>query len=318
MLVVLLAVYGDCKKGAANFHDLSGDSTIRGTVVLYDTLTGPFNYYGVHPLTVYLGYPGDTTSYLYSTVTNGLGQFSFNGIDQTQAYLVYARMDSMQIHFYGQILYSANNPALFASDTLALYPSQTNQNGIFYHLLDTLGGPLPGCSFFIFSSRELWANNDSIGADYTLKADSYGRCLQMNVNPGEYFVRAMGTYAGLAVDSIDSVTVPQVNIISRSLTLRAVPNNSKLIYHLQDASGDPLPYTDVYIFNSQVLWNNSDSSGAAYFVVSDSTGTAKVANIVPGNYYVHALNFTGPDTLKAVDNFTVPATTTVTRSLQLQ
>lgn len=316
--LMLPAFFLTCKKNQTNFHDLSGDSIIRGTVVLYDTLTAPFNYYGVHPLTVYLRYPSDSTSYLYSAVTNGLGQFSFSGIDPKQSYVVYGRMDSLQIHFYGQINYPANTSSLYATDTLALYPSQINQNGIFYHLQDSAGGPLAGCSLYIFSSKQLWKNNDSVGAVYTLKSDAYGRCLQMNVDPGEYYVRAMGTFAGLALDSTDSVHVSVDSIQTRYLTLAVVkPSGNKLIYNVQDSLGDPLPQVGIYLFNSRVLWASSDFSGSAYFFKSDSTGKGKLSNIAPGNYYVHALSIVGSLQLQAVDSFSMPAAATVTRTIQL-
>jgi len=321
ILIALLlpAFFWTCKKNQTTFHDLSGDSIIRGVVVLYDTLTAPFVYYGVHPIMVFLRYTGDSTSYLYSTTSNSLGQFTFNGIDPSRAYVVYARMDSVQLHFYGEIDYAANMPAKYASDTLALYPAQNNQNAIFYHLQDSSGGPLAGCSLYIFSSRQLWANNDSVGAVYTLRSDAYGRALQINVNPGEYYVRAKGIFAGTTLDSIDSVHVNVNGIQTRYLTLQTVQAvSNKLIYNLQDSIGGPLAKAGIYLFNSRVLWDHGDSTGSVYFFKSDSTGTAKLSNIAPGYYYVHGLSVVGTLKTQAVDSFSMPSATTVTRTLQFK
>jgi hypothetical protein len=297
-----------CNKNPG-YDDLSGTGIIRGVVVLYDTLTGPHGFVYTRPIPVYLRYPSDSSGYLYSTMTNSSGQFSFSGIDNNKAYVAFASFDSAQVQFVGQFTYPALQTADYVTDTLRLYPSQTNENGIFLQLQDTLGGALAGFKVFIFNSRPLWANNDSLGNVYSLVSDPFGRAVQLNVSPGWYWIHAPGVFHNLTLQASDSVLVDTQGISQRkTITLRtatAAYGNGFSLF-LTDSTGTPLANATVYVFSSRVLWGNNDSTGNIFTLQTDINGKCIQQNLIPGEYYFHAQKALGNLFLEASDSVAVP------------
>jgi len=301
-----------CNKNPG-YDDLSGSSIIRGVVVLYDTLTGPNGFVYTHPIPVYLRYPSDTSGYLYSTMTNSSGQFSFSGIDNTKAYVAFASLDSAQVQFVGQFTYPALQTADYVTDTLKLWPSQTNQNGISLQLQDTLGDVLAGFKVFIFSSRPLWANSDSLGNVYSLVSDPFGRAVQLNVSPGWYWIHAQGVFHNLTLQGSDSVFVDTQGVTTprKIITLRtatAAYGNGFSLF-LTDSAGDPLANASVYVFSSRVLWGSNDSTGNIATLQTDMNGNCILQNLIPGEYYFHAQKALGNLFLQASDSVAVPPLT---------
>src|ERR1700738_3449473 len=95
-------VSGCTKTAKQDLGDLGGTYNLHGIALIYDSLSGKYAYVGTHPIAVYLSYPLDSAGYLTSTMTNGLGQYAFTGIDSTKAYVVYASLDSNGVHYYGE------------------------------------------------------------------------------------------------------------------------------------------------------------------------------------------------------------------------
>ncbi|TDW96990.1 hypothetical protein [Dinghuibacter silviterrae] len=309
-VVLLSCIPAGCKKDGPSFNDLSGDSTIRSVVLLYDTLAGNGQYIYVHPISVYLKYPSDSTGYLTYATSSVTGQFSFNGIDPGQAYVVYASFDSLQLHFSGMVTFPANSrTSVYASDTLKLYPTATSQNILVYRLVDPLGGAVPGGSLYLFSSQTLWAQSDSIGASYILRTDNFGRSVQTNILPGPYYVHAVGFPTGQLLTATDTLTMPVSGIISRVLPL--ITTGNELIYRTFDSLSDPLADCKVYLFSSRVLWENAVSftgtpAGSVYSFSTDSTGETKEYNLAPGKYFIYAYNRYDSLKLQGVDSVILP------------
>ncbi len=302
-----------CNKTPVGFDDLSGSTFIAGTVVLYDTLTGPYGYVNVRPITVYLRYANDSTSFLYSTTSNSVGQFTFAGISPAQSYVAYAYYDTANLQFIGQFLYKVNDTAAYHTDTLKLHPSQTNQNGMFLQLQDsTTHNPLPGFKLFVFTSRTLWANDDSLGNAYALTSDAFGRCLQLNVAPGKYWLHAKGTLHNLTLQASDSIVVDTQGITNPAKILKLAPApaayGAGFQLYLTDSNNRPLSNATVYAFSSMVLWGNSDSTGNTFTLQTDSRGLCIAQNIISGEYYLHAQWLGNGLILQASDSVNVPAT----------
>jgi hypothetical protein len=318
-LLVAAALPGSwgCHKNYFSYNDLAGDSTIRGTVVVIDTLRGSHVPVGVGPLTVYLRYPGDTTGFLYSTVTNNLGQYVFNGIDPGQSYVVFATKDSVPLIYYGQLSYPAGDSKLYSSDTLKLYPAQLGQNGFFVQLQDSLRQPLAGAQLFVFSSQVLWQNSDSAGSIYSLTSDPFGRVVQLNVVPGTYYVHAEAQFGGLILQASGSFKVGADSITSYPLQLSAnfAPYGTGVAYFVKDSTGDPLANATLYVLTSRVLWGFNDSVGGNIATLhSDANGKAVLQGIAPGEYYVlgrevvDAVVLTGKDSTKVNYGSSTPDT----------
>jgi len=296
ILIVISAILG-CNKSSFS-PDLNGTNTIQGKIVLYDTLSGNYNYKIMSSIPVYLRYLSDTAGFLYSTITNGLGQFTFNGIDSTMSYIVFANVDSLQIQYSGQITYPAGSSKYYFSDTLKLYPSQLNQNGIFYQLQDSLGGALANCNLYIFRSRELWTNNDSLGSDYVLKSDAFGRCFQLNVSPGQYYVHAIGVFNNITLensstnDPFDSIYINQNGILPHSLVL--YPDGmtgNELNITTVDKYGDIIPDVRVILFTSQIAAladTNYESTASFDTLITNQLGKGVISKLPVGTMYIDA------------------------------
>lgn len=308
LYVLIIVIAAGCSKlFDKQKGDLGGTTVIHGVVVLYDTLTGRYAYYGVHPIQVFIKNAADTTGYLYTTMSNSLGQYTLTGLDSTVPYIVYTMVDSSGVHYYGHIDYSIGKLHNNASDSLKLYPAQTNQNGILYHLQDSSGNNLAGTRFFVFNSRQLWANNDSLGSIYQLTSDVYGRVLKLNLPPGPYYFRAIGVYSNMMVKATDSLTLKSDSIVTRTLKVLPVQSFSAgLLHYLVDELGGPVANANVYIFNSGVLFNSADTVGYIYKLKSDSTGKCLQLNMAPGTYFTNAkiqanqLILQGKDTAQVV------------------
>ncbi|TDX02183.1 hypothetical protein [Dinghuibacter silviterrae] len=222
--LIIMAFNGGCKK--PGFNDLGGSNVINGVVVLYDTLALGYGYAPVSGQTVYLQDPSDTTGYLYSSKSNPLGQFSFNGFDSTARYRIYTSFDSNHVHYTGNLLYNDYNASfLHAWDSLVVSIDESSQNGIFYEVFDSLGGRISNANLYIFTSKLLWQVTDStgVGSNYpALKSDVFGRCLQMHVAGGLYYyiIAIYKVKPGVSWKGVDTVWVNNTGIRKKTITLR--------------------------------------------------------------------------------------------------
>lgn len=278
------------KDNKGDLGDLGGPYTLNGTLRLYDTLTGGYSTSGVSPILVYLKYTTDSAGFLSSTTSNAGGQYSFVGIDPARAYTVYALLDSNKLHYYGDKAYHAGTLRDRQSDTLLLTPSQSNQNGVFYHLVDSTGAAFAGGTLFIFNGKQARDNKDTLHYTWKLSSDNFGRVLQLNIAPGNYYAYAAGVLRNLTLEGMDDVTVQAAGIRSRAIDLNRVKSCS-LQVDLMDGSQNPMSNINVYIYNNQGLWNNPDDStgvGSIYQLKSDVNGKCMQPNMTPGNYFIHA------------------------------
>lgn len=322
-LAAIFTLAGICctKTSNQNLGDLGGNYNLHGVVVLYDSIAGKYAYVSTHPINVFIRRAADSLGFLYNTTTNNLGQYNFSGIDSTQSYVVYAFLDSNQVHYYGYIPYGANSIHNNEMDSLKLSPSKTNQNGFLLQTIDSQGGAVAGVNLYIFSSRVLWSQDDSAGSTYKLRSDNYGRTSMYNVVPGWYYVHAVGLYAGRIVYTDDSLKVGLTGFADSVLTL--LPQHPvlthSLFYNLTDSLGYPLAKANLYIFNSHVLWSATDSAvGSLFTIPSDSIGRCIKNNLDTGWYFVNAVGVYGKLELKGIDSVHIGSDTLYTRTLPLK
>ena len=214
---IILLIFS-CKK--PHFKDLAGSGTLGGVVILYDTLFGNYAFKSVSSIPVYLRKGTDSIGYLYSTLSSSAGQYSFSGIDPSLSYTIYGQLDSNGIKYYGQIDHSGNTVQSLMADTLKLYPSFKNQNGLFYHVMDSLGYGLANATIYVFASKVLWNNFDSTGAVFILKSDNFGRAVKLNLAPGPYFVHGFANFGNLHLKGSDSTFIKREGITSGNLVLK--------------------------------------------------------------------------------------------------
>jgi hypothetical protein len=196
---------------------------------------------------------------------------------------------------------------------------ESNQNGIFSMLIDDTGNILSGSRFFIFSSRELWQNNDSTGSTYQGTSDSYGRVLKLNVLSGTYYFRAFGLFGSVSLKAEDSSHVNQDGISRSIVQLNPYhPDSTGIICKLVDSAGSPVAGSSFYIFNSLILFQNNDTLGYIFKVQSDYLGRAIQLNMPPGNYYVNAMGVYGSLTLQALGTIMVSNDSVSRFTLEMQ
>jgi hypothetical protein len=103
LAIILFCLFSQCTKHP--FNDLGGNAVLKGVALLYDTLSGSYSFRPLTGISVYISDSTDSNFYPYSTKTDALGQFSFNGFDASAKYFVYAYYDTNQIHYKGKIVY---------------------------------------------------------------------------------------------------------------------------------------------------------------------------------------------------------------------
>ena len=206
------------------YNDLAGNLTITGKAMFFDSLSGSYTPNPLSSLTVYISDSADSNNYLYTSKSDLLGNYIFTGFDSLHAYIVHAKIDSNQEFYSGRIFYHTGVIPFLSQggDTLYLTPDQQLQNGLFIEVTDAKGGRLANSLVYVFASSVLAGTQDTAGATFRLKTDSYGRCLELNIGYGPYTV--LGYYFD-AQDTLKGTTSAplQVNIAgitSSSLVLQ--------------------------------------------------------------------------------------------------
>jgi hypothetical protein len=223
IFVLLMCCFGFvmCRKDdSSSFHDLSGPNTLQGVAVLYDTMTGNYNYTIIKSLDVFIRDSSNPSTYLSKNKTDDHGRYAFNGIDTNKSYTVYASIDTGAIRFYGEINYPKNTTHNYQKDTLKLFPSPYNQNGMFIRTVDSLNGPLPNINIYVFYSKVKWLADDSVGKTFRLQSDLFGRALKMNVTPGWYYLTAIDSVGKLIIKAKDSIHINAQGINSKTIVLK--------------------------------------------------------------------------------------------------
>lgn len=311
------------KKGSEDLGDLGGPFTLSGKVLVYDTLRGNYTYQQVHPLTIYLKYTSDNTGYLTAVTADAAGQYSFQGIDPAKAYTVYTAMDSSGMHYSASKDYPVSSIRDRQSDSLVLYPSQDNQNGIFYRTVDSTGALLAGANVYLFTSKASRDNKDTLSSVWDAQSDAFGRVLKMNLAPGTYYSYATAAGKNQLLSGTGTFTLEATKIVSDVLQLgnANVKTNSLRIY-LVDSDQSPVANCNVYLYNNKALWNNPDDSTGVGSIVpaleTDAQGKCQQPDLPAGTYYVRAFARFGTLSVRGSDSFSVGGDTVTVRKISVK
>src|SRR5258706_7960195 len=178
-----------CQKSP--YDDLAGTEKINGLAIVIDTLSGPVKNLLSPTIKVYLRYSDDPAGFLYSTISNDQGQFNFNGIDTAKAYIVYANENIGELKYYGELTYPIGTKYEERSDTLKLFPSQKDQNGIHVIVEDSLGGRVINTKVYLYNSNVLFNMDTIVGYIFSLTTNEYGVANQFNMASDHYQLRAL-------------------------------------------------------------------------------------------------------------------------------
>jgi hypothetical protein len=306
--VVIVLLFFRCTK--SSFNDLSGSQTLKGLVVLYDTLQGVQSIVPAKNFKIYIKYSGSSNGFLYSSNANGQAQFSFQGIDTARSYTIYAVSDTGVIKYYGEKIYPANSYSVIRPDTLKLYPSQQNQNGIHLIVTDELLRPVPNVTAWVFNNATLFASDTSAGRIFDMTVNNYGVNNRLNIAPGTYYLRVKTRIGGLDLAGEDTVVVPAAGIRDANLVLRNIPlARNGIEATITDMYSTPVAGANVYCYRSQYVFENDtiQFNNSLFTMNSNASGLASAYIITPGTYYLRAVKIINSDTLKKTATVSVSA-----------
>lgn len=292
-------LFMSCKK--SDFDDLSGAQVLKGVVVIYDTLNGVQSITPAKNFKVYLKYNGSANTFLYSTTANTLGQFAFNGIDSSRSYTIYSSSDTGAVKYYGENHYTAGNYVNNQSDSLRLFPSQNNQNGIHLMVMDEQLRPVPNVTAWVFNSAVLFASDTSAGRVFDMTVNAYGVSNRFNIAPGTYYLRVKTRIGAMDLAGETSVDVPAAGIRNAAIVLRNVPlARNGIEATILDRYATPVSGARVYAYRSQYVFENDTISynNSLFMMQSNQAGLATTYIIDPGTYYLRAIKVINTDTLR--------------------
>jgi|GEM_PF-2277078 len=307
---ILLLIGGfllaQCQKDSG-FNDLAGSTTLNGIAFIADSLNGPATLMLAPNLKVYLRYATQTSGYLTSNKADGLGQYSFNGIDPDSSYTVYAYTDTGVVKYYGEITYPPHTIVDRKSDTLKLYAAQQTQNGIHLLVQDTTSTRIPSVTAWVFNSLPLFHADTSAGRAFDLATNLYGVGNKFNLAPGNYYFRVKTHIGNRDMFGEASVTLDQVGIKTVVLVLRDITQDRNGIeLTLNDKWSTPASNATAYFYRSYASYlADSITIGAGNYlfpVTANAAGLAAIYNIDSAKYYFRAQKIIGTDTIRATDS----------------
>lgn len=312
LLTVVLVFLLACDK--APFNDLSGEGILKGTLVLTDTMNGTVlgTVLKNHP--VYLKYSGDNSGFLNSTTSNSQGAYTFSGIDTKLSYTVYASVDTGAVKYAGSISYTAGQFTGKESDTLRLYPSSHNQNGIHLTVRDNQGARVAFVTAWVYNSRQLFDADTSAGKVFDMVTNENGISNKYNIGAGKYFVRIKTKIGAFQFAGTDSVVVEEKGISNLVMTVNRIPqpapvNGFELT--ILDDQQTPVQNAQTYIYRSRSVFlaDTASLSNSLYKISSNAAGLAVQYNIDAAKYYLRNIKEVSDKVrFESVDSVTVGVT----------
>jgi hypothetical protein len=297
-----------CNK--STFDDLSGQGTLKGVAVIYDTLNGYFSYAQAPNLKIYLKKAEDLTGYLYSTTSGSQAQYSFSGIEMGKSYKVYAGTDSGAVKLYGELNYTAGGFADGQSDSLKLFPSETNQNGIHLILQDSAGGRMANTTAWVFSSPLLFNGDSSIGKIFDMVTNTYGVNNRFNLAPAKYYIRVNTKVGNINLKGTGTVDVSIAGIKTLLIPVaRYSPNLNGFVILVNDITHNAINNVQIYVYRSRtVFFADATGVNSDYQLNSNISGQASMYNIDSARYYLRFIKQAGSATLTRLDSVDVDRT----------
>jgi hypothetical protein len=321
LTIILTCFY--CKPKAG----FGKDKKISGIVYLKDSISS--NNTAVQNATVYIGFESEpsATNYNYKTVTNNLGEFSFEHLfDRTNG-------SSDKINYHLHTVYEQPGTKRLFEDTLTTAASHENIEIILAEkdaksiiegtvlLSDSLSNTLKtlsnadvflGYSFLPTSSHYTYkVQSDANGrfvspALTTGTANSYSLYIQKTINIGGNPVLFKTTLNNQQLDALNK----QVELL---------PANNIGYLRLQVVSGNLTPqvgFTTCVFSNKAAFSNTLLCNGSFYSQATNLSGYIYLSGLNPGSkYYLKSYKIYGNDTILAKDsliysNILYPAHTT--------
>lgn len=267
--------------------DLEGDATISGQLSYTDKLNGSGEVRRMAGTKVFIAdAASDSVNYIYYTVTDAQGNFTFKRLKQQKEYLIFTTDSVDRVYFSAYIKKTA------PSDSIKLIArnDSVRQNALLFYLTNTLGEPVKDVSVGLYNNQELFQTDTAMKLTLGKKTtDQYGRVVFYNFRQANYYIRAKyQTDAGLiSADSSYNFSGKGIRTYSLTLKTQAATQNTLLIRAV-DEQGNNLPGITCCVFNNPLLFNAESCSGSYADRTTGNDGTVKLANLQAGSYYIFA------------------------------
>jgi hypothetical protein len=307
-----------CNK--SEFDDLSGDEALTGTVLIADTLNGSIKYSVLKNSPVFLANLADSTGYLYSVTTNAQGNYSFVGIDPEKDYKVYASTDTGVVKYYGVNKYHRNILPVRQSDSLKLYPSSNDQNGIHLIVRTAEGAKLANATSWVFTSSSFFDAGIADGKIFDMTTNLYGVSNKFNIPKGTYYLRVKTEVGNLKLQGQETIDVLATGIKTVTIKLAPYsPNNNGLEIKVLDVFATPVNSANVYGYRSKAIFQlDSLQTNSIFSLSSNASGLASIYNIDPATYYLRIVKIIGKDTLSTEESVIVNSMGTTMNTVVLR
>jgi len=303
----------------SEFNDLSGPKTLKGRVLLKDTINGSSYDVPVKSIEVFLADLKDTAIFLNSVRTDKDGYFSFGGIDPAVGYKVYARIDTGAVKYYGELRYEIGKLEENKDRSLMLYPALDIQNGMHVVVQDAGKARMPGVTVWVYTNRSFYNAGTVEGKTLELTTNASGIANKMNLAPQTYYLRVKGRIGNIDISGTDSTTLTAaaINTVVLKVTT-TLPKRNGMEILVEGIEGAPIDGATVFAYRSPTIYDlDKNGTNSLFLMPSDKTGKAAAYDIDPALYYLRAVKIVGKDTLKGKDTISVSKTRIVDRSIIL-
>jgi hypothetical protein len=206
LFILLIVVLGwQCSKPVKD--DLSGSLEIKGVLYLNDTLKSFATETALRNSQIYLRNIEDSSSqnFLYSAITDTLGNFAFQNLSDKQYKLSVSKEISGVIYRVDTTLLPS---MITAPIKLVLYPTATTYNVLTIIARDSASkGLLSDASVCLFHSRLLAQANLCDGSFLSLTTDAFGKTHTTRLSTGWYYVNARDSVGQVDIKAKDSIHI---------------------------------------------------------------------------------------------------------------
>lgn len=319
LFICTLAIAMGCSKFGNDFEDdLKGDATISGKISYRDNISGSGELKLMGGRKIFIG--KDTTdynNYLYYTITDAQGNFTFQRLNRNRTYLIYVNDTIDEIH------YSMYQTRVAPSDTVTLIAENDTirQNGMLLYVLNSEHQPVKDAKVWLYNNKEIFesdtANNTNSIKDTS--TDQYGRAIFYNYKAGTYYLRAKFTSPNGIIAADTGFTFSGKGIQKDTILLStSLSTKNTLVLKVVDEAGIVLPGITCCIFNNPLLFNQENCDGKYQQKESGDDGMIKLTNLRPGDYYVYAQTTTNKLDYKGKANIKVNASGTTTSTIVMK
>jgi hypothetical protein len=221
----LIVVLGACVSIVA--FSCNKEATVNGKVLLQGHLymidpNGTGLPTPVPGQAVYLNDKRDTPSYIFSIVTDSLGQYAIPSLEKDDHYILFTRWIQNNVLYAGAIAIEPTTQTQPITLNLNAYPDYAN--GIALTFEDQFGGMLSNQPFRLYTSSVFAAVDSSRYAFVDTMADMNGHFDIYNVVPNTYYLVASDTVTKTPLTIIQAsqppLVVGQTNITAVTVKLQ--------------------------------------------------------------------------------------------------